>query len=91
MTPLENILARHDAGELDVAKIAADEGVSIGYAYTALRENRPGRKRKPRERTSEKRRLILGLLAQQIAPPRVAFLAQCTPAYVYKLIAEENG
>lgn len=90
MTLIEAILARHDGGE-HVADIAALEGVSPGYVYGVLREHRPGRKRKPRERTSELRRFILGLLAQDIKPPRVAFLSECTPAYVYKLIDEETA
>lgn len=86
---VQKILARHDAGEKSVTKIAAAEGVSPGYVYGVLREHRPKRKRKPRERTSEKRRLILGLLAQDIPPPRAAFLADVTPSYVYQLIDQE--
>jgi hypothetical protein len=91
MTLIEAILKRHDAGEKNVKAIADAEGVSPGYVYGVLREHRPERKRKPRERTSEKRRLILGLLAQGIPPPRTAFLAQCTPAYVYQLIDQESA
>lgn len=91
MNPLaESILARHDRGE-DVATIAAAESVGFGYVYSTLREHRPDRPRQPRTRTSEKRKLILGLLASKIAPPRVAFLAECTPSYVYKLIQEEEA
>jgi hypothetical protein len=90
MNPLAaRILARHDANE-SVATIAAAEAVSFGHVYTVLREHRPGRSRQPRTRTSEKRKLILGLLAGGIAPPRVAFLAECTPTYVYKLAQEEE-
>ena len=88
-TLIERILKRHDDGERSVAKIAGAEGVSIGYVYGILREHRPDRKRKPRERTSERRKLILGLLAQDIKPRRVAFLTDCTPAYVYALIDQE--
>lgn len=90
MNPLiSKILARHDAGE-DVATIVAGEPVSFGYVYDALRKHRPERKRQPRTRTSERRKLILGLLAGGIKPPRVAFLARCSPAYIYKLLSEEK-
>lgn len=83
------ILKRHDRGE-PVAAIAAAESVSFGYVYGVLRQHRPARARQPRTRTSEKRKLILGLLAGGIAAPRVAFLASCSAAYVYKLIQEEE-
>lgn len=85
----EKILMRHDRGE-DVETIRNAEGVGFGYVYSVLREHRPERKRQPRTRTSAKRKLILGLLTRGIAPPRVAFLAQCSPAYVYKLLDEER-
>lgn len=87
---IEAILKRHDDGENDVMAIAKAEGVGFGYVYTVLREHRPNRPRKPRKRTSKKRKFILGLLARGIRPPRVAFLAECTPAYVYKLMDEEG-
>lgn len=93
MNPLpertQSILARHDAND-SVAAIAAAESVSLGYVYGVLREHRPQRQRQQRTRTSEKRKLILGLLAAGIAAPRVAFLAQCTPSYVYALVKEEG-
>lgn len=89
MNPLtKSILARHDANE-SVAQIAAAESVSFGYVYSELRRHRPDRGRQPRTRTSERRKLILGLLSKGIKPPRVAFLAQCSPAYVYALIKQE--
>jgi hypothetical protein len=86
---IKAILERHDRGET-VEQIRQAEGVGFGYVYSVLREHRPERRRQPRTRTSEKRKLILGLLAGGIAAPRVAFLAQCTPAYVYKLMQEEG-
>jgi hypothetical protein len=89
-TLIESILKRHDNGE-HVAVIATAENVSIGYVYGVLRKHRPDRQRKPRERTSERRRFILGLLAQDIRPRRVAFLAQVTPAYVYGLMKQEGS
>ena len=89
MNPLvSKILARHDAGE-SVAAISSAESTSFGHVYSTLREHRPMRPRHPRTRTSEKRKLILGLLAGGIAPRRVAFLAECSPAYVYALIKQE--
>ncbi len=89
MNPLvSKILARHDANET-VQQIAKAESTSFGHVYATLRTFRPHRPRQPRTRTSEKRKLILGLLAGGIKPPRVAFLASCAPAYVYKLIQEE--
>jgi hypothetical protein len=84
---IKAILKRHDRGET-VEQIRQAEGCGFGYVYAVLREHRPKRKRQPRTRTSEKRKLILGLLAGGIAAPRVAFLAECTPAYVYKLQQE---
>jgi hypothetical protein len=87
MTKLAAILARHDADEYADA-IAAAEEVSPGYVYGVLREHRPDRTRKPRTRKSEKRRMILGLAAQGIKSPRIAFLCRCTPAYVYKILSE---
>jgi len=91
VTPLlANILSRHDNGE-HVAEIAAAEGVSIGHVYAALRKHRPNRERKPRERTSERRRFILGLLAQDVPPRRVAFLSQVSPAYVYFILKQESA
>lgn len=89
-TLTEAILTRHDAGERNVAEIATAESVSIGHVYGVLRKHRPDRERKPRERTSERRRFILGLLAQDIRPRRVAFLAQCSPAYVYFISKEQH-
>lgn len=90
MNPLiAAILERHDNGET-VEQIRQAEGCGFGYVYAVLREHRPERKRQPRTRTSEKRKLILGLLAGGIAAPRVAFLAECSPAYVYRLLDEER-
>jgi hypothetical protein len=83
----QSILKRHDHGD-SVSTIAAAESVSFGYVYSTLRQHRPKRPRQRRTRTSEKRKLILGLLAGGIAAPRVAFLASVTPAYVYRLQSE---
>lgn len=91
MNPLiAAILTRHDARE-PVAQIAAFLAVSPGYIYGILRQHRPNRLRQPRTRTSEKRKLILGLLARGYHAPRVAFLAGCTPAYVYRLADETRS
>lgn len=86
---IKAILNRHDRGET-VEEIRTGEGIGFGYVYSVLREHRPDRARKPRTRTSEKRKLILGLLANGIPARRAAFLAECSPAYVYKLMQEEG-
>jgi hypothetical protein len=87
MTTLDQILSWNDKGQ-HVATIAKALDVSPGYVYGVLREHRPKRARKPRTRTSTTRVLVLGLHKQGIAPRRIAFLAQCTPAYVYRLLDE---
>lgn len=84
---IQSILSLHDGGH-SVAIIAADAEVSPGYVYGVLRQHRPARSRKPRTRTSEKRKLILGLLARGHLAPRVAVLAQVSAAYVYRLQSE---
>jgi hypothetical protein len=70
--------------------IAAAEGCGFGYVYSVLREHRPKRPRQPRTRTSEKRKLILGLLATGFAARQVAKMTKCSPAYVYALIKQEE-
>jgi len=87
MTTLDQILAWNDKGQ-PVATIAKALDVSPGYVYGKLREHRPDRARKPRTRTSAKRILVLGLHAQKIPVGRIAFLAQCSRAYVYRIITE---
>lgn len=87
MTTLDQILTRHDKGQF-VPMIAKALDVSPGYVYGVLREHRPKRARKPRTRTSEKRTLVLGLHAQKIPVGRIAFLAQCSRAYVYRIVDE---
>jgi len=91
MNPLASqILTRSDRNET-VAAIAMACGVSPGYVYGILREHRPNRPRHPRTRTSKKRKLILGLLAKGHQAPRVAFLAQVSAAYVYRLQDETRS
>lgn len=89
MTTREQVLALHDKGK-HVPAISAELGVTPGYVYGILREDRPKRKRKVRERTSELRTMILGLRAQGIEPARIAFLMQkkCKRQYVYWILAE---
>jgi hypothetical protein len=87
MTTLDAILTHADRGE-SVATIAAALSVSPGFVYGVLRAHRPDRPRQPRTRTSKKRQLILGLLARGHQAPRVAFLAGCSAAYVYRLLGE---
>lgn len=84
MTPdLSDILAASDAGEFPAA-IATRLGCSAGHVYGVLRQHRPGRARKPRRRTSEKPEQIRALYLQEIEPLRIAFLLQCSRAYVYR-------
>ena len=91
MNPLvSKILARHDAGA-DVEAIRVAEGCGFGYVYSVLREHRKDRPRQPRTRTSEKRKLILGLLATGFGARQVAKMTKCTPAYVYALIKQEEA
>lgn len=83
----QSILSLADQSE-PVSAIADACRVSPGYVYGVLRTYRPNRTRKPRTRTSEKRKLILGLLARGHLAPRVAVLAQVSNAYVYRLQSE---
>lgn len=82
---LQQILAAADAGH-DVAAIAAAHDTSVSKVYALLREYRPGRARKPRRRSSQKRAMILGLAAKGHEADRVAFLAQCSKAWVYRVL-----
>lgn len=88
-TRLSQILSRHDAHE-PVAAIATACQVSPGYVYGILREHRPDRTRKPRTRTSDKRRMILGLSAQGHKVARVAFLCKVSRTYCYRVIGEQE-
>lgn len=87
--PLAHILRLADAGEaVDAIAAHPDVGVTIGRVYAILRKHRPDRPRHARRRTSEKRPMIIGLLAQGIKPPRVAELAQVERQYVYRIMSE---
>lgn len=77
----------HDAG-LSAKQIAARLDVSLSTVYNQLRAERPNRPRKPRERSSEKRAMVLGLHAAGVAPMRIAFLQQVSKQYVYRVLAE---
>lgn len=90
MTPLSaRILLAHDAG-LQAAEIATSEGVSYSHVCGILRRERPGRTRKPRARTSEKPRMVLGLRRQGVSAERIAFLVQVSEQYVYRILAEDG-
>lgn len=84
-----HILKLYDSGKY-APEIATLLDVSKGYVYGILREERPKRKRKPRDKTSRLREMILGLHDQGIPPARIAFLLQrsCTRQYVYRVIAD---
>lgn len=80
--PVDAILTAYDAGT-SVAKTAAIHNVAVGTVYGVLRRHRPDRPRRKRSFHSEKRAMILGLLAQGIKPARVAFLTGCTRQWVH--------
>lgn len=69
-------------------EIAARLNVSISHVHTVLRRERPDRPRKPRTRTSDLRRMIIGLHQQGFKPPRIAFALKCSKAYVYRILNE---
>lgn len=80
-----SILTLCDRGQ-SPAEIAAALGVSAGYVYKVLRDERPDRPRKSRRQTSEKPAQIRALAAREIAVPRIAFLLDCSTAYVYRIL-----
>lgn len=88
-TTLSQILTLHDAGHYPDA-IEAATPVTLGYVHAVLREHRPNRTRKPRERNSPLRAKILGLRAAGIATKRVAELLvnECSRTYVYRVLQE---
>lgn len=85
---LHSILKRHDRGE-HVAEIAAAEDVGFGYVYGILREHRPDRKRKPRERNGEMRKKVLRSLSHG-SDVKIADKLGCTRQYVYKIRQESK-
>ena len=83
---LAEILALSDQ-QTPVDQLATAYDLSPSQVYTILREHRPDRARKARRRSSEKRDMILGLSAKGHEPERVAFLAGCSKAWVYRILA----
>lgn len=77
----------HDTG-LSAAEIAERLTMPLSTVYSHLRRDRPARRRKPRDRKSEKRAMVLGLHAAGVAPMRIAFLQQVSKQYVYRVLAE---
>lgn len=90
MTRLATILSCADNGA-HVEQIATALGVSTGYIYGVLREHRPTRTRKPRERTSDVPRMIAALAAEGHKPHRIAVMLGITRAYVYRHLPQEPG
>lgn len=80
---IDQILKRADKGE-SVAAIATALSVSPGYVYGILREHRPNRPRKARERTSDRPRIIAGLAAQGMAAGRIAKVLGISRAYAHR-------
>lgn len=83
------ILDHFDNGHTP-AECAVLAGVSLSTVYNVLREHRPDRKRAARAGTSDKTVLIRGLASVGIKPARIAELAVCSRAYVYKQLSERN-
>jgi len=84
MTTRDTILALSDAGHSPAA-IATRLATSLSTVYTTLRRHRPDRPRAPRPRGSDVAILVAGLLREGIEPARVAELARCSRAWVYKV------
>lgn len=83
---LAAILTQADAGT-PVDVIARQHNLSPVRVYSLLRTHRPDRTRSPRRRSSPKRAMVLGLLERGHEPARVAFLCQCSRAWVYRIRA----
>lgn len=87
--PLQSILEACDAG-LFPADIAASTGASLSRVYTALREHRPERARKPRPTTSSRPEQVRGMVkVAKMKPARVAAVLGVTRQYVYKCLQPE--
>lgn len=72
--------------DTSVSDIADHLALTPGRVYTVLRQHRPDRPRKSRRETSELRPKILGLHDRGIKPSRIAFLLECSRAYVYRIL-----
>lgn len=86
------VLARCDKGEYP-DDIAEAEGVTLGYVYQILREHRPKRARKPREKTSTARAAILFYAMVEKLPPHeiVAKMAgKCSRQLIYRILSESG-
>ncbi len=84
--PLDRILKRCDNGEHPDAIVAA-ENVTLGYVYQILREHRPKRARKPREKTSTARAAILFYAMVERLPPAeivAKMKGKCSRQLVYR-------
>lgn len=80
------VLLRCDKGEYP-EDIAAAEGVTLGYVYQILREHRPKRARKPREKTSAARAAILFYAMVERLPPAeivAKMKGKCSRQLVYR-------
>jgi len=85
VTPRDDILRLNDAGHSPAA-IATRLATSLSTVYTTLRRHRPDRPRAPRTvPPTATGVLVAGLLSLGHPPSRVAELARCSRAWVYKV------
>ena len=84
---LARILEINDRGGT-VAEMIEASGLGQTRVYALLKEHRPKRARQPRKRTSDLPWHVRHLAAASIKPPRIAFLLEITPAYVYRILSE---
>jgi hypothetical protein len=88
VTDVSRIIALSDKGKFP-AEIAAALDIPAGRVYHVLREERPKRERKPRERTSNKRPKVLELHRQgNQAGANCLRAAGVSRAYVYRILGE---
>ena len=75
-----------------VDALKAATGLQESRVYGLLRKHRPDRPRQKRRETSDKPRIVRGLAGEpyRIKPQRIAFLLDIAPAYVYKILGNQQ-
>lgn len=89
MSSTEQICELSDAGRFP-AQIADLLGVTKGRVYDVLRQMRPNRARKPRQRISLLPAQIKSLHSVGTPVPRIAQLLEVSRAYVYKVLQDDR-
>lgn len=89
MSSTEQICELSDAGYF-LVQIAGSLGITKGRVYEVLREMRPNRARKPRQRVSLLPAQIKSLHSIGTSAPRIAQLLGVSHAYVYKVLQDER-